>query len=134
MGTDGLMRAIARGAPLVEITVCFKDGIDYSKATLSMNLLSDELDLYPEARYGNENIRTGSATKEALENLFGWRLKRVPLERWDEETKSWIGHWPNFFRWEEVVPVQFFPPSVANQVVSICMSQPGADDDGQWYE
>jgi hypothetical protein len=75
--------------------------------------------------------RIGQATKEALERLFGWRIKRVPLEGYDEVSKTW-GHWPNVYHWgEETRPVRYPVPNVIEQ---IGLWQPGDDDLGQWYE
>ena len=133
MGTEGLAAAVKRGAPLVEITVRFVEGIDYAAATEAMNRLSDQLHLLGMPWYGDDTFRTGSATKEALESLFGWILIRVPLERFDEATATW-GHWPDFYRWEESQPVQRYPQEVAGLIARLGCSQPGAEDDGQWYE
>jgi hypothetical protein len=133
MSGEGLDRAIRRGAPLVEITVLFKNGIDYQDATCRMNELSDELELNPGNWYNDPALRVGAATKEALESLFGWSLIRVPLERYDETNKVWTT-WENVYRWQETGPPKRYPPEVAQLIQSLGFSQPGADDDGQWYE
>lgn len=121
MGETGLTQAIQRGAPLVEVTVRFVDGIDYVEATQLLNGLADDFHLKPKPWYGIPGLRVGFATKEALERLFGWRLHRVPIAGQNE-----------FYCWGEVSPVQRYP--VAGVIMSIHMSQPGAGDDGQWYE
>jgi len=131
MGESALFDAIRKGAPLVEVTVSFVEGIDYAAATILLNSLADDFHLTPQPWYNEPRLRVGSAAREALERLFGWRLKRVPLPKYDERTKTW-GQWPNIYYWEEVVPVQRYP--VEGVIKSIGMSQPGADDDGQWYE
>lgn len=131
MGNAALLDAVRKGAPLVEITVRFVGGIDCASATEQLNALADDFHLARQPWYDEPQLRVGSATKEALERLFGWRLKRVPLERYDERTKTW-GHWPDVYRWAEVSPVERYP--VDGIIQSIGMSQPGADDDGQWYE
>ena len=133
MGTAGLERALSHGAPLAEIVVRFHEGIDAVAATNAFNALGDDIDLHLRPWYDDPALRVGSATKEALERLFGWRLIRVPLDRYDEATGTW-GKWPNAFRWEELNSPEHLPPSVAALVQSIGISQPGADDDGQWYE
>jgi hypothetical protein len=81
--------------------------------------------------YNDPRLRTGSATKEALERLFGWRLKRVPLPRFDEQTRTW-GHWPNVYEWAEISPPVRHP--IEGIIKSIGTSQPGSGDNGQWYE
>jgi hypothetical protein len=131
MGNAGLREAIRKGAPLVEISVQFVEGIDYPAATERLNSLAEDFHLHLRPWYDEPRLRVGSATKEALERLFGWRLKRVPLELYDEHTKTW-GQWPLMYRWAEISPVERFP--IEGVIQSIGMSQPGADDDGQWYE
>jgi hypothetical protein len=118
---------------LVEITVSFVDGVDYRAATEAVNKLSDQLHLDTGDWYNRPSLRVGSATREALELLFGWRLIRVPLERFDDATKTW-GHWSDTFRWAESQPLQRYPAEVAGLIASIGYSQPGADDEGQWCE
>ena len=133
MGSSELLRAVERGAPLADIVVRFRNGVDYAAATRAFNGLGDDIDLHPGDWYGDPALRIGSATKEALERLFGWRLVRVPLERHDEATGEW-GTWPDVYRWEEVAGPAFFPPAVAEALQGISLTQPGADDHGQWYE
>ena len=133
MGRSGLGRALQRGAPLAEIVVRFRDGVDYAEATRAFNDLGDDIDLDERPWYDHPPLRVGSATKEALERLFGWRLTRVPLERYDDATGTW-GTWPDTYRWEELNQPERFPPAVAGVIQSIGISQPGTNDDGQWYE
>lgn len=131
MGESKLIEAVRNGVPLVEVTVHFIEGIDYAAATTLLNEIADDFHLDAQPWYNQPALRVGSATKESLERLFGWQLKRIPLPRYDEDTKTW-GHWPNTYYWGEVSPVQRYP--VDGVIQSIGMSQPGADDDGQWYE
>jgi hypothetical protein len=131
MGEAALYEAIRKGAPLVEVTVRFVDGIDHDAATAQLNAIAEDFHLIPRPWYNLPQLRVGSATKEALERLFGWRLKRVPLPKYDEATKTW-GYWQDVYMWEEVSPPERYP--VDGMIQSIGMSQPGADDDGQWYE
>jgi hypothetical protein len=130
MGTAGLDRAAARGAPLADVEVRFRAGVDAAQATRRINALADDLDLYPGDWHGNPLLRIGSATAEALERLFGWRLARVPLERYDEASGTW-GTWENAFRWEEIVRPQRYPDGIEELIDSIGITQPGADDQGQ---
>jgi hypothetical protein len=132
VGTAGLHRALERGAPLVEIVVRFRSGVDYIAATASLNALGDDIDLYPRPWYDEPALRVGSATKEALERLFEWRLVRAPLSRNHEAIGEW-GVWPDTYYWKELNEPTL-PSDIASIVETIGISQPGADDDGQWYE
>lgn len=58
---------------------------------------------------------------------------RVPLERYDEESGTW-GTWAEYFRWQEVNEMQLERFPLAGVIQSIGSTQPGANDDGQWYE
>jgi hypothetical protein len=133
MGTTGLNEALSRGAPLVEVTVTFRADVDPIVATERINRQFSDFDLYPRPWYDDARLRVGSATKEALERLFGWRLKRVPLERYDKATGTW-SHWTDCYRWEEINQPVLDHAGLGEMIESIGMSQPGADDDGQWCE
>ena len=61
------------------------------------------------------------------------RLVRVPLERYDEATGTW-GTWPDVYRWDVLNEPERFPPAIAGVLEGISVSEPGTDDDGQWYE
>jgi hypothetical protein len=132
MGTRGLTAALERGAPLAEIVVRFRPGTDFVAATQAFNALGDDIDLYERPWYDDPALRVGSATKEALQRLFSWRLSRVPLERYDEATGSW-STWPGIYRWEELNEPHL-PPTLVEVVESIGLTQPGTDDHGQYYE
>jgi hypothetical protein len=131
MGESLLYEAVRKGIPLVEVCAKFIPSIDDKAAVRHLNLLAEDFHLFPPPYYDDPRLRVGSATKEALERLFGWELKRVPLERYDPKTKTW-GHWPDVYRWQEMVGPTRFP--VENTIERISISQPGADDNGQWYE
>jgi hypothetical protein len=131
MGESLLNEAARKGIPLADFTIRFIEGIDYAAATESLNSLGEDFHLRPWDWYNNPQLRVGQATKEALERLFGWRIKRVPLERYDEDSKTW-GHWPDTYRWGEETPPTRHP--VTGVIEEIGLSQPGADDVGQWYE
>lgn len=133
MGQTALESAVRRGVPLVQLTVCFREGVDGDVATNQLNRLADDFDLYTKPWYDNPRLRTGLATKEALERLFRWRLKRVNLERFNEQTGNW-DHWPDVYRWEEVSKPDLEHAGLSNTIEEIGISQPGAGDDGQWYE
>ena len=133
MGTAGLCRALERGAPLVAIVAQLCDGIDFAAATEEINAVADDFDLHPGDWYARPGYRIGSATKEALVRLLGWHLVRVALDRYDEESGTW-GKWPNTFRWEELDEPRLSLFPLHGLIESIGSTQPGADDDGQWYE
>jgi hypothetical protein len=132
MGVSGLDAAHGRGAPLIDVRVKFRDDVDAVGATKRINATFDDFHLHPRPWYDQRQVRVGSATKEALERLFGWRLKRVPLERYDVATGAW-GHWPDVYRWEEVCRPELDRSDAGSLMESIEMSQPGADDNGQWW-
>jgi hypothetical protein len=130
MGTDGLHRALARGAPLIDVVVRFRDGIRAAEATLRINALADDFDLHPGDGYGNPLVCLGTATAEAMERLFGWRITRVPLERHDEAAGTW-GVWDEYFRWDDAGGPLRYPDGIAELIDDLGITQPGADDDGQ---
>jgi hypothetical protein len=133
MGVAGLHRALAKKAPLVDVVVQFRDGLDYPRVTEEVNALRDDFDLHTGDWYGIPGRRLGTATAEALERLLGWRHVRVPLARYDEATDSW-GTWPDYFRWQELNEPQLDRFPLAGVIESIGITQPAADDDCQWYE
>lgn len=133
MGAAGLHRALARNAPLIDVVVQFREELDLPRIIEQVNALADDFDLHEGDWYGIPGCRLGTATAEALERLFGWRHVRVPLDRYDEETGTW-GTWPDRFRWQEVNEPQLDRFPLAGVIRSIGSTQPGADDDGQWYE
>lgn len=117
MGDKALYDAVRKGIPLVEFTIMFADGVDAIATTKKMNAIAEDFHIYEPPYYDDPLFRIASATKEALERMFEWKLKRVLA--------------PNseFYWWEEVVP-----PKLSNDIVSMGLSQPGSDDEGQWYE
>ena len=98
----------------------------------AFNALGDDIDLHERPRYDDPALRVGSATNEALERLFSWRLSRVPLERYDEAAGQW-STWPAVYRWEELDEPRL-PPELVDVVESVSLTQPGVDDKGQYYE
>lgn len=132
MGTSGLHRALERGAPLVDVVVQLHDALDFVRATDEINALADDFHLQAGDWHGIPGCRIGTATREALERLLGWRHVRVALERYDEASGRW-SLWPDAFRWQEQNEprVDRFP--LAGVIRSIGTTQPGGDDEGQWY-
>jgi len=125
MGDAGLHRAIANGAPLADVSVTFRAGVDGVAATQLINSIADDFDLHPSSYYDDPLCRIGSATKEALERLFGWRLQRVPLPRWDEKAQKYDGFWPDSFKWDTVTPATRYPEGLEVLIKSMGFSQPG---------
>ena len=85
--------------------------------------MADDFHLTPKPWYDDPGLRIGSATKEALERLFGWRFVRAPIP----------GN-PKFFEWHESAPLRFMPDVARPLIKTVWVEQPGADDNGQWYE
>ena len=81
MGATGLQAALNRGAPLVDVTVEFQEGVDAVAATDRINATFEDFDLKTRPWYDQPRLRVGTATAEALERLFGLRLRRVRLGR-----------------------------------------------------
>jgi hypothetical protein len=127
-----LDEAAASGEPLIEITAVFKEGVDYDLAMAAVNSLGPDIELSPGHWYGDPRLRIGAVTAEGALRLFGARFTRVPLEPWNSQTRSYEGVHSDYFRWSATEIVQW-PPEVAPYLKGIGVSQPGADDDGQWY-
>jgi hypothetical protein len=130
--TRSLDEAVASGEPLIEICVRFKEGVDYDLATAAVNSLGSDIELSPGHWYGDPRLRIGVVTAEGALRLFGARVTRVPLERWNPQTRSYDGVYSDAFLWSATEIAQW-PREVIPYLESIGISQPGADDDGQWY-
>jgi hypothetical protein len=119
VGTEGFKSAFANGEPLADVTVVFRPGVDGVAATERLNALADDFDLHPRPYYDDPRLRIGTATKTALERLFGWRVVRAHLP-------GGGGYW-----WETVTEPSRYPEGCEALIESMGLSQPGADDDGQ---
>lgn len=122
MGTEGFKAAFVCGEPLADVTVVFRPGVDGVAATKQLNALADDFDLHPRPYYDDPRLRIGTATKKALDRLFGWRIVRAPLP-------GGASYW-----WVTVAEPSRYPDGCESLIESMGLSQPGADDDGQWYE
>jgi hypothetical protein len=71
-------------------------------------------------------------TAEGAPRLFAARVVRVPLERWNPESRQHEGVWNDQFRWSST-RIENWPNEIATYVQSIGITQPGANDDGQAY-
>ena len=125
MGESGLHTAIRNRKPLVEVVIQFAEGIDCDSTTAKLNALADDFHLDHRPYMGKARLRIGSATKDALDRLFGWKLKRVPIGNLNSCGGT------NSYKWAEESPVCRHP---IEGIHSIVMTQPGADDEGQWHE
>ena len=133
MGVVGLEAALVRGEPLVEVTVRFHQGVDAAAATARINAECEDFDLHPRPWYDQPQQRVGAATRGALERLFGVRLVRVRLERYDKAAGT-LGHWPNAWRWEQVGGPEPGRSEIGTLVETVGLSQPGQGDDGQPWD
>lgn len=124
--------AVRAGEPLIDITVRFKDGVDCKRATDIANSLGPDLELKTFDWYGHPALRTGQMTAEGALRLFGVKIRRVRVPRWDPIQNTYDGVHDNFFRWD-IVPIETWPDELVPYVKSISTPQPGADDDGQAY-
>lgn len=125
-----LDEAVAAGEPLIDIVVLFKEGVDYDVATATVNRLGPDIDLDSRHWYDDPRSRTGQVTAEGALRLFGTRVTRVHLERWNPEARKYDGVHDNVFRWDSVEITQW-PCELTAYVESIGITQPGANDDGQ---
>ncbi len=122
LGTTQFQSAIDRGEPLADVIVCFRESIDAIDATDRLNAMAEDFDLHTKPWYNDPRMRIGTATKAALDRLFGWRIVRIPVA---DQTG---------YMWETVTEPNRWPDGFENSIASIGLSQPGADDNGQWYE
>src|SRR5262245_49279631 len=127
-----LDEAVGAREPLIEISVYFKEGVDYDLATAAVNSLGPDINLRLGHWYGDPRSRIGAVTAEGAFRLFSVRFVRVPLERWNPQTRSYDGAHSDYFRWSSS-KITRWPDEVAPYVQSIGTPQPGADDDGQSY-
>lgn len=127
-----LDEAVALGEPLIDIVVIFKEGVDYELATAAVNSLGPDIALSPGRWYDNPRWRIGAVTAEGALRLFCARFTRVPLQRWNPKTRSHDGVHDDYFRWSST-EISQWPREVTPYLESIGITQPGADDDGQWY-
>lgn len=127
-----LDEAVAAGEPLIEIVVSFKQGVDYDLATATVNSLGPDIELSKGHWYNNPRLRIGAMTAEAGLRLFNCRFRRVPLERWNPQTRSYDGVHSDCFRWDSK-EITDWPRELGALVEAVGISQPGADDDGQPY-
>jgi len=127
-----LSEAVAAGEPLIDIVVHLQEGVDYDLATATVNSLGPDIELHCGHWCGNPRWRIGQVTAEGALRLFGARFTRVPLERWNLQTRTYDSVHDDCFRWDSSQITQW-PRELAAYVESIGITQPGANDDGQSY-
>jgi hypothetical protein len=122
--------------PLVEVSIALVKDANAEAILDDLNELADDfeasLSVYCKMT-GKKDLLTIDATPEALQRLFGWEIKRVNLERWNQETQKYEGVWEDTYRWEEINRPLKFPKCLEGKVVEIGLSQPGTNDHGQPY-
>ncbi|WP_278471335.1 hypothetical protein [Gimesia maris] len=123
------------GKPLVDFSIHLQPGQSCNEVMHLMNELADDLEISPshynEPDDPENHSLWGTATREALAREFGWILQRVKFRAGNLEPNQNEGTFENYFLWEEIAPVQYYPESIRGKIESIGMDQPGSDDDGQ---
>lgn len=130
MGQIGLKSAFDRGEPLVDVVISFRAGVDPVHATERINIECEDIDLYPRPWYDQPRLRIATATRDALERVFGIKLERVQLKRYDETTKTW-GYWSDTWTWKQISGPDLELSDLSRLVEEIGLSQPGQGDGGQ---
>jgi len=123
MGTKAFAISFQRGEPLVDVVAIFHSNIDVNAAVIEINATFDDLDFH-RSPYYDPQWRLGTASKAALERIFAWRVSRFPKERGVGVVHGWI---------TDKVP-DLNHSGLQHLIQSIDMTQPGADDNGQWWE
>ena len=136
-GTDlrmhrSLDEAFANGEPLIDLIVRFLNGVDDVAATKILNALGDDIHFHESPWYNDRGLRIGQATAEGAWRLFNTRFTRVPLDKWNPETKRHEGYSSEYFRWSQTA-IERWPEELSGLVASIGMTQPGANDNFQPY-
>lgn len=116
-----LVAASLCGEPLADFVIIFTKGIDYPKATDILNTLGDDFFVYEKPWHDDPQLRIAVARKPALERIFGWVIERKTLDN-----QIWF--------WETTVEPFRFPVNVENVIEKMNLSQPGSDDEGQFYK
>lgn len=128
-----------KGKPLAEVHVYPREGVNVGYLIGTLNALGPDVaageDVY------NSLMRSGKlrghrpsaimdATKEALDRLFGWRLRRVLPSGFQCMQGESVETLTGVFSWEEVVPICHMPTELVDLVESMSLSQPGTNDNG----
>jgi hypothetical protein len=130
----------AQGKPLAEIHIVPVSDKDLADLIEAINGLGPDLEV-TESGYnrlihsgelaGHKLTILGDATKEALERLFGWIIRRAHLPKWNADKGVYEGFHDDVFYWVEETPPQFFPDVLKDRIESIDISQPGTNDNGK---
>jgi hypothetical protein len=121
----GLQAAFLRGEPLADVSIHFVMAVDYAGGVDRLNLLADDF-VVTVAPYYADYSRMATGTRGALERLFGWRLIRERLPGTDSSQQI---YW-----WKELNRPTHYPAGFDGIISNIGLSQPGADDDCQWFD
>ncbi|WP_417384855.1 hypothetical protein [Gimesia sp.] len=123
------------GKPLIDFSIHLQPDQSCDEVMHLMNELADDLEIFPspynDPGDSESHSLWGTATREALAREFGWIIHRVKFRAGNLEPDQGEGTNQNYFHWEEMTPVQYYPESIRGKIKSMGIDQPGADDDGQ---
>lgn len=117
------------GKPLVEVGISPAEGADIHEIAARLHSIAPDIELR-QTRYGSNKLE-GDATAEAMERLFGFKLRRVNIPKWDAELQVYDGVHEDGFMWESDNDWTSTPPELIGQIRSVGYSQPGTNDNGQ---
>ena len=128
-----LDKLVRKGKPLAEVVVILENGCKKEDILDILDNLSEDvgaqvLPAYFQSEAGPMNYQLRlDATKEALEREFGWILVRKKIYDSNEDN----GKYPDGYCWEELNKPQFYPVELKGQILSLGLTQPGANDNGR---
>ena len=124
-----LTELFTAGKPLVEVHVSPVEGEDMDRIAAELHELAPDIELR-QSRYGTDSLE-GDATAEAMERLFGFKLRRVNIPRWDAEKQVYDGVHADAFMWESDVNWSRSPSQLEGRIRGVGYSQPGTNDNGR---
>lgn len=114
---------VSRGKPLAEFTISPVNQEDLRLLCDDLNALGPDF-VVEEHRMSDRDDAPqwlwGEATREALERLLAWPVRRCPI------SKS-----ADFFAWQEPPTPPRWPAEIASRIADFGLTQPGASDEGQ---
>ena len=117
------------GKPLVEVHISPAEGADIHEIAERLHSIAADIELR-QSRYGIDDLE-GDATAEAMERLFGFKLRRVNIPTWDAEREVYDGIHEEGFMWESEIDWTSTPPELKGQIRGVGYSQPGTNDNGR---
>lgn len=132
-----LTELASKGKPLAEVVVILKTEINLEDAMDKLDNLAPDISaaVVPVCFQAagdkiNYEVRM-EATKEALLRVFGWKLTRQNLPKWNEKSKKYEGVHLGAFYWEEMNSPVSYPDSVSGFIQKMGLVQPGSSDNGE---